>query len=71
MSFETYCDKCKDKISAADRALLIRHDSITAYYLTTLTRNACEILSHGDNVVLCTKCRDDFYSYIKGGTTNG
>lgn len=69
MSFETYCDKCKDKLHATDQALLIRYDSVTAYYLTTLTRNACEMLSHGDNVILCPKCREDFYSYIKGGKT--
>lgn len=65
MSMVVYCDKCNAEINSIDQPLLIRHDIITAWYLTSLNRNAIQMLSDGENVVLCEKCRSKFYKFIK------
>ena len=73
MSMEIYCDKCNAEIKSIDQPLLIRHDTVTAWCLTNLTRNASQMLESGENVVLCEKCRDEFYKFIKyeDGEENG
>lgn len=65
MSMTVFCDKCNDKIDSIDQALLIRHDTVTAWCFTNLNRNASEMLASGENVILCEKCRDKFYKFIK------
>lgn len=67
MSMVIYCDKCNAEINSIDQPLLIRYDTITAWYLTDLNHNASQMLSDGENVVLCEKCRGEFYKYIKYG----
>lgn len=65
MSMKVYCDRCNNKINSVDRTLLIRHDTVTAWCLTNLSRNASQMLDSGDNVVLCEKCMDEFYKFIR------
>ena len=65
MSMKIYCDKCSAEINSIDSTLLIQFDTVTAWCLTNLNHNASQMLESGDNVILCEKCTDKFYKFIK------
>lgn len=65
MNITLHCDRCHKKIDGIDEVLFLRHDTVSAWYAVSLNRTANQIVSDGENTILCETCRDEFYSFIK------
>jgi hypothetical protein len=65
MNIVLHCDRCNKKIDGIDEVLFLRHDTVSAWYATSLNRTATQIVADGENTILCEACRDEFYNFIK------
>lgn len=65
MRITLHCDRCNKNIDGIDKALFLRHDTVSAWYATSLNRTATQIVADGENTILCKTCRDEFYNFIK------
>lgn len=64
MSVILHCDRCGKEINSVDEAMIINHDTCTAWMLQTLKYTAMSLLSDADNDILCEQCTEDFKKFM-------
>lgn len=58
------CDKCNAPITGLDDVMLIRYDTMGVYGIKNLSRSASQLLSDGENAMLCEKCGRAFKEFL-------
>ena len=67
MGLSVCCDRCYCEIESADTAYLLRYDSVGVWSIKNQNRTALQLLSDGENIILCEKCMNGLQNYLGSG----
>lgn len=64
MGLLVICDRCYRELSGLDDTYLLRYERHGAFALKSLTRTALNLVSDGDNTILCMDCMNGLMNYL-------
>ena len=64
MGLLVICDRCYRELSGLEDTYLLRYERHGAFALKSLTRTALNLVSDGDNTILCMDCMNGLMNYL-------